>query len=481
MKKSGLLLSIGLGVLVMVLVLLIGGEGQWTMAIDRPSAGTGQEMNHTISLPLVTRNHGPAYASPFGIVMYGKVSDAGGLQEIAGAGAKWVTTSLRWSAIEPSKGTFDWSKFDTSVQNAQAVGMDVFTLFDSNPSWAAALPAGPVTDTQDLVDFTTLMAERYDCDGMDDAEGHPCVHYWSFYGEPDNGNLDRAKAGRGYWGHNGDGYAAMLAQVSPAIHNADPKAQVLMGGLAYDFWEEEGGPFVRSFLTDTLAALNAMGGARAYIDGVAFHYYPINPGRFPTILEKAKEIRGIMTNHGVGDLPLICPEMGYWSSPRFGSSERGQANRLVQMFVRGLSEDMRLLSWYKVFDTAVAGSPEDQYPDRTSGLLRVDNSFKPSYYAYKTMTRELTDLRYRRSFGATGVEGYVFGSPGGGEKTVLWSQSGTVRVAFPYTHLRLVDTLGDEFDIWDNQPGSPGDVDGGVVGQIELEIYENRPFYVEQQ
>ena len=57
--------------------------------------------------------------------------------------------------------------------------MEVFVLFTDNPSWAAALPGGPVTATQALVDFVTRMAARYDCDGIEDAPGSPCGHYWS--------------------------------------------------------------------------------------------------------------------------------------------------------------------------------------------------------------------------------------------------------------------------------------------------------------
>jgi hypothetical protein len=142
--------------------------------------------------------------------MYGDVNDASGLQKMKEAGSKWVTTILNWSAIEPSKGTYDWSSFDIKAQNAHVTGMDVFALFTGNPSWAASLPGGSVTNTQDLVDFVTLMAERYDCDGLNDAPGFPCVHYWSFYAEPDNGDIGRAYGGKGYWGHNGAGFAAML-------------------------------------------------------------------------------------------------------------------------------------------------------------------------------------------------------------------------------------------------------------------------------
>jgi hypothetical protein len=481
MRKRGLLLSVSLAILAMALVLLIAAESQQTAAVDQESAAGTQELEPMLSLPLIVSNHNALDSSPFGVVMYASINDDVGLSEMEEAGAKWVTTQLHWKWLEPNKGSYNWTGFDTKVRNAQAADMDVFVLFTSNPSWAAALPGGPVTDTQDLVNFVSLMAERYDCDGVDDAEGQPCVHYWSFYAEPDNGDLGRALGGKGYWGHDGSGYAAMLAQVSPAIHNANPKAKVLIGGLAYDWFEEDGGPFVRDFLTDTLAALNTMGGAQAYIDAVAFHYYPISGDKWSGIAEKAREIRGIMARHGADDLPLICPEMGYWSSPTWGSSEEEQASWLVQMYAQGLSEGMQMLSWYKVFDNAIPGSPEDQYPDRTSGLLRMDWTPKPAYFAYQTMSHELRGLSYQRPLGAAGAEGYVFTLPGGGEKTVVWSQAGTVRVTFPYTHLRLVNTVGEEFDIWDSQATSPGDLDGGVVGQIELEFYENQPFYVEER
>jgi hypothetical protein len=260
------------------------------------------------------------------------------------------------------------------------------------------------------------------------------------------------------------------------MKGVNPLAKIMIGGLAYDYFEEEGGPYVRSFLADTLAALSALGGAGQYLDAVAFHYYPIS-AEWANIREKTAEIRAIMAANGAGALPLLCPEMGYWSSPNFGSSETEQAWRLVQMYTRGLSAGLQEMSWYKVFDDAVAGSVDDEYPDDTSGLLDVNGTAKSSYYAYQTLTRELRGLYYQRELEFQGAEGYIFGANGRSDKTVLWSKAGTMFVTFPYTRLRLVNTLGEEFTIVDNQPTSPGDWDS-VVGQITLAISE-QPFYVE--
>ena len=473
-----ILTAIGSAVLGIVLLLAAGKE-VWAVVSttdQRPSWHT-QEQTSTVYLPFVARRYDPTYVSPFGIVMYGQVDDASGLQAMEDAGSKWVTTMLLWSDIEPTKGSYDWSSFDTKAQNAQAARMSLFVLFTGNPSWAAALPGGPVTDTQDLVHFVTLMAERYDCDGVDDAPGSPCVHYWSFYAEPDNGNIDRARAGKGFWGNNGTGYAAMLSQVAPAIRAADPQAKVFIGGIAYDYFEPNG-PFVRSFLTDTLSALNAYpGGAEAYIDAVTFHYYPINP-TWSSIRDKALEIRGIMERHGIGDLPMICPEMGYWSAEEAGSNETVQARRLVQMFVRGMSVGLEQMSWFAVFDAP----PEkvSEYPTEEHGLFPYNDLTHPkqAYYAYRTLVQELGGARYLRPLGASNVEGYVFRMPEGYEKTVLWATSSSTSVSFPYSCLRLVDTTGNVYSpIRDGDPN--WDWDGKVNGEIALGIYLDAPFYVE--
>jgi hypothetical protein len=477
-------MAVGLGVLGVALVLLMG-QGEKAAATGQRYKWHAQEMTHTVYLPLGARTYVAGYVSPFGVVMYGGVNDGAGLGEMEAAGSEWVTTRLDWSRIESTEDSYNWSSFDAKADNAQAAGMDVFVLFTDNPAWAAALPGGPVTDTQDLVEFATDMAERYDCDGVDDAPESPCVHTWSFYAEPDNGDPAQAERGKGCWGDDtdprcGDGadYADMLSQILPAIHAANPRAKVLIGGLAYDWFEENDGPFVRSFLTDTLSALNTYpGGAKAYIDAVAFHYYPIN-GDWATIRDKTAEIKGIMARHGAGDLPLVCPEMGYWSSPLHGSSEEGQARRLVQMYVRGLSMNVQSLSWYKVFDAAEPGSDEDLYPDRTSGLFRVDGSAKPSYYAYQTMTEELAQASYVRELDKEGVEGYVFRMADGREKTVTWATAlGGARVVFPYGCLRLVDTEGNVYTPIVDGDGT-WDHDGAVNGQIALAVYHDTPFYV---
>jgi hypothetical protein len=184
-----------------------------------------------------------------------------------------------------------------------------------------------------------------------------------------------------------------------------------------------------------------------------------------------------MEAHGVGDLPLICPEMGYWSSYKWGSSESQQAESLVQMYMRGLSVGVQPLGWYKVFDDTVAGSAGDTNATFTSGLLRVDGSLKPSYYAYKTLAYELNAGSYVRTVDVPGIEGYVFRMASGREKTILWATGGTITVSFPYARLRLVDVDGDERILTGGQGLGARNED--VNGQTAIRVYRNSVLCVE--
>jgi hypothetical protein len=417
----------------------------------------------------------PAYVSPFGIDMYHVISDAEGLPEMQAAGSRFVTTMLRWSDIEPSapvngKSTRNWESFDTKVRNAREAGMELFVLFTANPLWAGPYEGGPVNDPQVLIDFVTAAVERYDGDGKEDAPGSPAIRYWSFYAEPDNQDLWYAQHGKGYWGHDGAGYARLFTQLTPAIHAANPEAKVLMGGLGYDYFTTEGGPFNRDFLPSVLSALSTYpGGAPAYLDAVGFHFYPISAQRWPTIGDKAQEIRGIMEQYGAGSLPLVVPEMGYWSDTAVGSSEGWQAEYLVQMFTTGLAAGIEQLSWFKVFDE---GTGSEMH-----GLFRGHDlaAPKPSYTAYATMTAELDGARYLRELTLPGLSGHVFSTCDSPEKVVVWGHVANGSVPINQGCVRRVDLLGNAVALAD---GAAEDLDGAANGQVLVGVTGDDLFYL---
>lgn len=456
-------------------MLIVGRLAQPSAAADRRAAAQPAALSPRAHLPYTLRQFDPAYINPFSIVMYNGVDQYNGLQEMRAAGARRVVTTLDWNIIEPTQGARDWSSFDTKLRNARDAGMEVFVLFIGDPSWTWTGPDNQrVTDPVKRRDFVRAMVQRYDCDGSADAGPGMCVRDWSFYPEPDYSRSDllNIPGAKGYWGSRPADYAAMLSDVAVVIHAEDPRARVMIGGVAYDYFKSTACPscpFIRTFLPDVLNALNTThGGARLYINAIAVHYYPLS---FPTLRDKLREIRGIMQNAGVADLPLLVPETGYWSQD--DSSESKQAQVLTQLFVEGMAERVEYLAWFMVFDEG---------PGRgTWGLFRGINlaSPKPAYSAYQTITRELANARYLRPLNQAGVDGHVFEVPSGPEKTVVWTRAATTgRATFAGQCVRVGNTVGVSYG--NATDGGIGDQDRAVNGQIGLAVAPGEVLYVQR-
>jgi hypothetical protein len=424
---------------------------------------------YTVSLPLIVSQVIPGYQPPFGITMFGGVDDSTGLARMKDAGSQWVLTEVSWNWVQPVPGNpYNWAAYDAKFANAAAAGMGLFVIFDDNPAWAAAAPRGPVFADQypALKQVVQAMAERYN-----GADGRPRIDYWAFYGEPD---------GTGAWGNYAADYAVMLKEVAPLVHAANPQARVVLGGLAYDSFTDDElhpGGFVRSFLPDVLQTLNGLGGAANFIDVVAFNFYPISTPRWPTIREKAQEIKSIMTQHGVSRLPVVVTEMSTWSEYDGADLQRQQAQLLVQFYARGLSAGVQKMYWFQVFDLVDnPNTSADDYTRKQGLFVEQDvNAPKPSYFAYRTLAQELNWAPYSGTLSVSGAEGYVF-TLNGRPKTVVWGTGPSpVNVNFALTCARRTDLLGDVSLVSD---GGPGDLDGAGNGVVRLQVTHNEPIYV---
>jgi hypothetical protein len=281
-------------------------------------------------------------------------------KDLIESGASWVRLGISWSAVEPENTTpanYSWSHTDTVAKLASEQCWPVIFMLSGNPGWASTLPEGPLdkTSLDELEEFMGALAERYDGDGIDDAPGSPIVLYFEMYNEPDAG----ASGANERWGLYGDLYASMLKAVYPAVKQANPKAQVVFGGIAFDFFTDspQPGPFVRHFFDDVLDS-----GGGAYFDVMNYHFYPLfgwnwtkqYPKDGPGLVEKAEAVRAVMRKYNV-DKPLII-------------TEKVSAEGDVKVYE--LRDDARnrtiYVAWTNPTDLAtVWGSPTVPYKDTT--------------------------------------------------------------------------------------------------------------------
>lgn len=333
----------------------------------------------------------PTPLAPAGLPRYGVdtnwQSDAPLLDLTAGLGTGLVRLGMAWSALEPDAATpprYNWDAYDAPLARIAAAGLTPLGSINECPAWACTYPEGPLNRAtpQQMAAFMTAVVQHYSAPPYN-------VHLWELFNEPDqtHGPL------RG-WGLHSQEYATMLRTVVPAIRATDPQAKIFLGGLAYDWFTDEGGPFDRGFLSDVLSL------APNTFDYVNFHYYPQNI-HWPTIADKVAELKGILAQAKVNK-PLVCTETATTSSsnpdfriPNFPpNSPEFQARWLVQVHTQGFAAGLTSIAWFPVqdFHTDVAG-----WQIFTElGLARFDGSRKPAYSAYQTFVRE---VGMRRSCG----------------------------------------------------------------------------------
>ncbi len=345
--------------------------------------------------------------NPFGVYLWANSNRTlPGAQEMADAGASWTNIHLHWNDVETQPGQYNWVKWDEILSAATAHGSQVIVTIGGNPAWAADTACGPIHQEhlQTFADFLSAAAARYGVASYD-------VLHWAFYNEPDNANpVDFSWLG-GCWGAGhpnaaqgagGAAYADMLSFAYPAIKAGNPDAQVLLGGLAYEYWyQTDGGPFDYYFLNDVLDA-----GGAAYFDIVNFHYYPAwawrwaDPGgdRYKSnIYGKANSILNDVKQISGEDKPIACTEVGYPTEGPDGQAltynEELSSRYVMQVYARGMFTGILPVIWLEGVDEA--------YLDFSYGLLRSDLSKKQPYYTYRTMTREVagaTSVTARRDY-----------------------------------------------------------------------------------
>ena len=429
----------------------------------------------TTYLPAIFNRYDAQFPAPlFGMQTYGSTSSSSKyFTHLLDSQASWVRSQVNWSDVEASNlepAVYNWASTDQmlAVARPDMGGRHIVAVIDYVPSWArlfADAPSGPIRSDalDDFGEFVQAAVERYDGDGYLDAPGGPVVKHWELFNEPD-GSPRR-------WGYYGAQYAEMLAVAYPAIKAADSRAQVLFGGLSYDWFDYQGGPFVYSFLEDVLDA-----GGGAYFDVMNFHMYPLfaeSWGNDPTgVRGKAAEIRAKLAAYGL-DKPLVITEAGWHNSVDTTppSSDTEQITRLVQLVTHSFAADIKVVIWFMLYD------PGDFLPNY--GLLTTDSppTTKPAYTAYQTAVTMLGNARYVRDLtpaaaGETFMEAFQF-QTNQAQIYVAWMnpyQTTAVSIlTVPGSSATLIDALG-------STKGTVNDADGD--GFVAVTVTDE-PIYIQ--
>lgn len=439
-----------------ILLSLVQGAAGYPQSLNgRAQSGAAlaaEEVQGPIFLPFLLRSQ--VAGNPFGVDI-GSIYSQNGLDEMTAAGAQWLRRgNYLWSEVEPTKGARNWAAIadiEAELAAASSRGLKTILVIQNTPEWARLVPASPCgpIKTEEFAAFAAFMHDlvaRF-------SQPPYNIEYFEVYNEPDAPYSAEPGQVFGCWGnpdepsyYGGEYYGEMLKVVYPQIKAASPGAKVVLGGQLMDCDPKLSQSCLMSkFLEGVLKT------AANSFDILSFHTYDFYaasaPKQFanpnwnarwdtngPALNGKLAYIRGLLTQYGVPNKPLMATEIALLCNTGCGADfEATKASFVAQSYVYSLVNGLEAAIWYDVFGTW-----------RNNGLLLPDRTPLPAYRAYKTAYTELAGATYAREVtGLNNVQGFEF-TRGDRRIWVLWAKTlGAQSVSLPGAPLAVYDVEGN--------------------------------------
>lgn len=303
------------------------------------------------------------------------------IEKVASTRVGTLRQAMDWALIEPTRGRYDWRRFDAFVAAAAGEGIRVMPIVFNAPAWASAKPRRgakrgtyPPRDFAAFAGFAAAAARRYGPNGTF-WPAHRWLRplpitAWQIWNEQ---NLSI------YWQPRPSAtrYVAMLRETSRAIKAVDPAAEIVTGGMP----DSRLGIGLERYVGQLYAA----GGADAF-DTIAVNPY----ARDATgVLAFMRGVRRVMNANRDSEGALRATEIGWSDSgPRnsFRLGAKGQANAIGEV-LRTLhgqraALNLRGVVYYNWRDARPYPGGKEFWGLHT-GLLRKNGSAKPAYKAFQ--------------------------------------------------------------------------------------------------
>lgn len=314
-------------------------------------------------------------------------------QRMRSGGVETIRVPVSWAAVQRSpRSAYDWGGLDAAMTDAARNGIEILPVLGSSPGWATGnwrrMPVDGGRARRGWAEFVRAAVERYGPGGEFWDEHAPGtaqplpptpIRAWQIWNEENFFYFVKpVSPGR---------FARLLAITRPAIRRADPRAEIVLGGL---FGQPKQRMPHAMDAVDFLDRLYRRRGVKANFDAVALHPYAADVGE---LRRQVEAVRRTMARHGDRRSGLYVTEIGWGSdyNPRAVAFEvglRGQARELRAAYRYLIGNHGRLklrqVDWFTWKD--VRGSCN--FCD-SSGLFRAGGKFrpKPAWRAFVSFAR----------------------------------------------------------------------------------------------
>jgi hypothetical protein len=314
-------------------------------------------------------------------------------------GVSWVLTTFYWGSIERQPGEWDFSDTDAFVEAAEKHGKKIIVILAYQTDWL--FPDGgskkyiSPENIPHFVNFVEKTVSRYK--GRVDA--------WQIWNEP-NYSL--------FWKGSREEYLALAKAASAKIREADPDAQLLMGGfniLGY-----------HSYLKGLFES-----GAMEYGGDMSFHPYNLNPEWVANCYEKL--LKRLDRQHFTGK--VVVTEIGYPTGGWYphAVSEKKLGSHIVKTMTLLAIRKAQVVCWYQLFDPPKGKADKSNSEDFFGLAYDPDYEKKQGADAFPACVKNIAGKTYDPSYPSRagiprGVRAYYFEGDDGLRTLILWKKTG---------------------------------------------------------
>ena len=371
-------------------------------------------------------------------------------------GAYWTRSNMQllWDWVEPTLGAgYNWNSLgltDGIVRRVYAPGNAVHWLGVFHEGGGPIPPPPPMQALRNPLSypneysaFVRAAVERYDGDGIGDADANVRVKYWQAGNEIPGWQAT---------GRSVQDYVHYVRMVRQATQQADPESKLVLiattSGLGVDLW-----------LTQIIDALAA---ERAF-DVIDIHHW----GAAQTWqMTGVPQYRQRLDSLGLTDVQIWSCEHGTWQGQptnQPSQTEQDQARSLVKRYLYNLNNGLNKLFWNNLMEfywfNGQSGSifnsmgliTDGQGPGEDSTRF---NTARVAYWTYQLLASRIDVDRSTRLglmpevYVQNQAYGYAYQWRNSSRKLyVLWSESGTRSVTFSVgtPTARLTNLITDRF------------------------------------
>jgi polysaccharide biosynthesis protein PslG len=333
--------------------------------------------------------------------------------------------SFGWDDYEPEPGHYDLAWLERFVALADSMGIVLRPYVGYTPAWAARGGQDdhawndPPRNGDDWVRFVSALAAR--------LSKYPNIRSYEIYNE-ENTAL--------WWEGTADDYADVLRAGAAAIRRADPRAEVLLGGMVWPDleWLE-----------------SSCQGGKAPFDVLPFHAYPETWTPDSIAIENylAPDFRATFlpeADRRCGRKPIWINEAGFATTP--GKTERDQAEWWARALATFLAEPrVEQIGIYEIKDQPLGTEVIGDAPNYYLGLVRRDGTPKLAFSTVKLLVGLLGSdsitladplLKVRVTDGSAGrLNRHLFRWPDGRQLVFVWDKTSS-----PTVELKLPEIVG---------------------------------------